>query len=136
MGWSVPFLAAGYPNHFVGELCWGRPWWPMQSSNKEGRKKKVKGSEERERGQIKFVDLRFERWHVVRFWKARRRQDASTTSCTHLMLNGTREGIQNQEPKVVRTREFQNRRHAIELLCQLPNMFVSSKTSLKIVSLS
>ena len=28
-----------------------------------------------ERDQIKFVDLRFERWQVVRFRKARRRQD-------------------------------------------------------------
>ena len=28
-----------------------------------------------ERGQIKFIDLRFERWQVVRFRKARRRQD-------------------------------------------------------------
>ena len=28
-----------------------------------------------ERDQIKFIDLRFERWQVVRFWKARRRQD-------------------------------------------------------------
>ena len=28
-----------------------------------------------ERYQIKFIDLRFERWQVVRFRKARRRQD-------------------------------------------------------------
>ena len=28
-----------------------------------------------ERDQIKFIDLRFERWQVVRFWKGRRRQD-------------------------------------------------------------
>ena len=28
-----------------------------------------------ERNQIKFIDLRFERWQVVRFRKARRRQD-------------------------------------------------------------
>ena len=28
-----------------------------------------------ERGQIKFIDLIFERWQVVRFRKARRRQD-------------------------------------------------------------
>ena len=28
-----------------------------------------------ERDQIKFIDLRFERWQVVRFRKARRRQD-------------------------------------------------------------
>ena len=28
-----------------------------------------------EREQIKFIDLRFERWQVVRFRKARRKQD-------------------------------------------------------------
>ena len=28
-----------------------------------------------ERDQIKFIDLRFERWQVVRFRKARRRQE-------------------------------------------------------------
>ena len=28
-----------------------------------------------ESDQIKFIDLRFERWQVVRFWQARRRQD-------------------------------------------------------------
>ena len=28
-----------------------------------------------ERDQIKFIDLRFERWQVVQFRKARRRQD-------------------------------------------------------------
>ena len=28
-----------------------------------------------ERDQIKFIDLRLERWQVVRFRKARRRQD-------------------------------------------------------------
>ena len=38
----------------------------------KGRKKKVKGQEERERDQIKFIDLTLERWHVVRFRKARR----------------------------------------------------------------
>ena len=30
-----------------------------------------------ERDKIKFIDLRFQRWQVVRFWKARRRQDVS-----------------------------------------------------------
>ena len=28
-----------------------------------------------ESDQLKFIDIRFERWHVVRFMKARRRQD-------------------------------------------------------------
>ena len=38
---------------------------------------KEKGESERLRGggeKIKFIDLRFERWQVVRFRKARRRQ--------------------------------------------------------------
>ena len=30
-----------------------------------------------EGAQIKFIDLRFERWQVARFRKARRRQDVS-----------------------------------------------------------
>ena len=30
-----------------------------------------------ERDHIKFIDLRFERWQVVRFRKARRRQDVT-----------------------------------------------------------
>ena len=48
----------------------GRPRWPIQSPN-NGRKKKVKGEEERE---IEFIDLRFERLQVVGFRK-RIRQD-------------------------------------------------------------
>ena len=40
---------------------------------KEGRRKRK--AKRRERDQIKFIDLRFERWPVVRFRKARRRQD-------------------------------------------------------------
>ena len=36
-----------------------RPLWPIKSTNK-GKKKKVK-SKRRERDQIKFIDLRFER---------------------------------------------------------------------------
>ena len=51
---------------YVGE--W--PWWPIQSS-KKGRKKKVKGwddrEREKERDQIKFINLRFEKWEVLRF---------------------------------------------------------------------
>ena len=45
-----------------------RPWWPTQSPN-NGRKKKAKGYKEGD--QIKFIDLRFKRWQVVRFRKAR-----------------------------------------------------------------
>ena len=38
-----------------------RLWWPIQSPNM-GRKRKAK---KRERDEIKFIDLRFERWQVV-----------------------------------------------------------------------
>ena len=41
-----------------------RPWWPIQSPNK-GRRKKVKGDK------IKSIDLRCEKWQVVRFRKRR-----------------------------------------------------------------
>ena len=43
---------------------------PQQRKKKE-RSERLKG----ERDQIKFIDLGFERWHVVRFRKARGRQD-------------------------------------------------------------
>ena len=35
-----------------------------------------------ERDQIKFIDLRFERGQVIRFKKARRRQDVPYTPCS------------------------------------------------------
>ena len=41
-------------------------------TREERRKRKAK---RRERDQIEFIDLRFERWQVVRFGKVRRRQD-------------------------------------------------------------
>ena len=43
---------------------------PQQRKKKE-RSEMLRG----ERDQIKFIDLRFERWQVVRFRKARGRQD-------------------------------------------------------------
>ena len=39
------------------------------------RKKEESERLRRERYQIKFIDLRFEGWQIVRFRKARRRQD-------------------------------------------------------------
>ena len=42
---------------------------PQQRKNEES--ERLRG----ERDQIKSIDLRFERWQVVRFRKARRRQD-------------------------------------------------------------
>ena len=43
---------------------------PQQKKKKE-RREKLRG----ERAQIMFIDLGFERWQVVRFRKARGRQD-------------------------------------------------------------
>ena len=43
---------------------------PQQRKKKE-RSERLRG----ERDQIKFIDLRFERWQVVRFRKARGRQE-------------------------------------------------------------
>ena len=42
---------------------------PQQRKKEES--ERVRG----ERDQIKFIDLRFKRWQVVRFRKVRRRQD-------------------------------------------------------------
>ena len=42
---------------------------PQQWNKEES--KRLRG----EMDQIKFIDLRFERWQVIRFRKARRRQD-------------------------------------------------------------
>ena len=44
---------------------------PQQSKTEEN--ERLRG----ERDQIKFIDLRFERWQVVRFRKVRRRNDFS-----------------------------------------------------------
>ena len=44
-----------------------------KSPKKEERRKHK--AKRRERDQIKFIDLGFERWQVVRFRKARGRQD-------------------------------------------------------------
>ena len=47
-----------------------KPSWPMQSPKKE-RKKEESERLRGERDQIKFIDLRFERWQVVGSRKAR-----------------------------------------------------------------
>ena len=48
----------------------------MVAYTKPRQRKKEEGERLRgERDQIKFIDLRFERWQVVRFKKAGRRQD-------------------------------------------------------------
>ena len=59
---------------FFSELCWGKAvvayTMPQQRKKKE-RSERLRG----ERDQIKFIYLGFERWQVVRFRKARGRQD-------------------------------------------------------------
>ena len=45
------------------------------------RKKEESGRLRGERDQIKFIDLRFERWQAVRFRKARR-QDVPKIACS------------------------------------------------------
>ena len=47
---------------------------PQQRKEKET--ERLRG----ERDQIKFIDLRFETWHVVRFRKARGRQDVPSVA--------------------------------------------------------
>ena len=61
----------------------GRPWWPIQSPTKKTEEsKRLRG----ERDQIKFIDLGFERWQVVRFRKAK---DGKTFHKLHVLgMNG------------------------------------------------
>ena len=61
---------------FFSELCWGKALGGLYnaSTKEERRKQKTK---RRERDQIKFIDLGFERWQVVRFRNARGREDVS-----------------------------------------------------------
>ena len=65
---------------FFRELCGGK----AIVANTKPQKRKKEGSE-RLRGeinQIKFIDLRFERWQVVRFRQAKRRQDVPQIACS------------------------------------------------------
>ena len=55
----------------------------MVAYTKPQKRKKEESEKLRgERDQIKFIDLRFERWRVVRFRKARRRQDVPQIACS------------------------------------------------------
>ena len=45
--------------------------YPKPQQKKKGESERLRG----ERDQIKFIDLRFERWQVLTFRKARRKQD-------------------------------------------------------------
>ena len=55
------------------ELCWGKAM--VANTMPQQRKKEESERLRGERDQIKFIDLGFERWQVVRFRKARGRQD-------------------------------------------------------------
>ena len=58
--------------NFFSELYWGKVMaYTMPQQRKQEESEKLRG----ERDQIKFIDLGFERWQVVRFRKARGRQD-------------------------------------------------------------
>ena len=45
--------------------------YPKPQQKKKGGSERLRG----EKDQIKFIDLRFERWQVLTFRKARRKQD-------------------------------------------------------------
>ena len=51
-----------------------RPWGLYKAPTKEERRKQK--AKRRERDQIKFIDLRFDRWQVVRFRKGSRKRKA------------------------------------------------------------
>ena len=63
------------------ELCRGKAMVaytiPQQRKKKE-RSEQLRG----ERDQIKFIDFGFERWQIVRFRKARGRQDVPQIACS------------------------------------------------------
>ena len=58
---------------FLSELCWGKAMvaYTMPQQRKKEESERLRG----ERDQIKFIDLGFERWQVVRFRKARGRRE-------------------------------------------------------------
>ena len=70
---SIPFRPGLFDVIFFIELCWGKAMVackiPQQRKKEES--ERLRG----ERDKIKFIDLGFERWQVVRFRKVRRRQD-------------------------------------------------------------
>ena len=51
-------------------------------TNSKQKKKEESKRLRGERDQIKFIDLRFERWQVVGFGKARRRQKVPQIACS------------------------------------------------------
>ena len=69
---SVPTSPGRYAVFFFSELYWGKDMvaYTMPQQRKKEESERLRG----ERDQIKFIDLGFERWQVVRFRKARGRQ--------------------------------------------------------------
>ena len=57
---------------YFSELCWGKA---VVAYTMPQQRKKEESERLRERDQIKFIDLGFERLQVVRFRKARGRQE-------------------------------------------------------------
>ena len=54
----------------------------MAYTNPQKRNKEEREQLRGERDQIKFIDLRFEGWQVVRFMKARIRQEVPQIACS------------------------------------------------------
>ena len=65
---------------FLSELYWGKAMvaYTMPQQRKQEESERLRG----ERDQIKFIDLGFERWQVVRFRKARGSQDVPQIACS------------------------------------------------------
>ena len=70
---ELPRLALSFFLFFFSELFWGKA--VVANTKPQQRKKEASEKLREERDQMKFIDLRFERWPVVRFRKARRRHD-------------------------------------------------------------
>ena len=67
-------------NTFFSELCWGKA---IVAYKKPKQRKKEESETLRGGGdQIESIDLRFERWQVIRFRKARRRQNFPEIACS------------------------------------------------------
>ena len=60
-------------NEDFSELCWGKTM--VDYAKPQQRKKEESEGLRGEGDQIKLIDLRFECWQVIRFRKARIRQD-------------------------------------------------------------
>ena len=73
----VCFLYVFYGIHcFLIELCWGRA--KVAYTKPQQRKKEESERLTGQRDQIKFIDLRFERWQVVGFRKAGRMKESAS----------------------------------------------------------